>query len=464
MFKNKFFVYRIITLAGDLFLLNLAFILSWSMHQASIRNFDWNFTGHIFFWVSASWLYLGFIFRLYNTNRMERYEQSFRHQLQTVFTHILVIVLLVFLLKNFYLAQETIFYSYLIFVPLDLLWRSAMIYMLQNFRISASHFRKAIIIGSGSVSQQILKILKTHKGYGYKVLGVFDDAELKADDGFTLTGDIKQAKEFCISRGIEDVFCTLPLSESAKISDIMSFSERNLLRFKLVPDFISIHNRPFVIDYYGLLPVLSPTPEPLSNYFNAWIKRIFDFVFSLLVIVLILSWLIPLVGIIILIDSGFPVFYRQNRSGLNYRTFKIIKFRTMKVVESDDEFIQAKKNDPRITRVGKFLRKYNVDELPQFLNVFIGDMSVVGPRPHPLKLNEEYKSIVSKYMIRHLVKPGLTGMAQVKGFRGETSDKTQMQKRIASDVFYIESWSFLLDIKIIVQTIINLLKGEKNAY
>ena len=184
----------------------------------------------------------------------------------------------------------------------------------------------------------------------------------------------------------------------------------------------------------------------------------------LIVIVFVLSWLIPLVGLIMIFESRGPLFYRQNRSGLNYKTFRIFKFRTMNVMESDEEFIQAKKNDPRITRFGKFMRKTNIDELPQFINVFIGNMSVVGPRPHPLKLNEEYRSIVSKYMIRHLVKPGVTGLAQVKGFRGETANQDIMKKRIVADVFYIENWSFLLDIKIILLTIINMVKGDKNGY
>lgn len=463
MLIKKFLIYRFITLMGDLLLLNGAFFLAWYVDQ---RNgaLDSIFLFRSAFFITALWIYLGYSLKLYNRNRIERFEQSFSHLLRTIVIHILGIVLLVFSLKNFYLTQNTLLLSYLIFAPADFLWRLSMLYLLRNIRSSTGHFRKAVIIGSGAVAVQMQNILRTHKGYGYKVLGVFSDNGMPHPAELKITGNISEAKSFCEKEMVEDVFCALPLSESEKISDIMSFTERHLMRFKLIPDFTSIHNRPFVIDYYGFVPVLSPTAEPLSNVFNSFSKRVFDIIFSSLVIVLLLSWLIPLVSLMLLIESGFPVFYRQNRSGLNYQTFRIFKFRTMRVVESDEQFVQAKKDDPRITPLGRFLRKYNIDELPQFLNVFIGDMSVVGPRPHPLKLNEEYRSIISKYMIRHLVKPGVTGMAQAKGFRGETADKEQMEKRIISDVFYIENWSFLLDIKIILLTVINIFKGDKNAF
>jgi undecaprenyl-phosphate galactose phosphotransferase/putative colanic acid biosynthesis UDP-glucose lipid carrier transferase len=180
--------------------------------------------------------------------------------------------------------------------------------------------------------------------------------------------------------------------------------------------------------------------------------------------IFILSWLLPLVALLIKWDSPGPVFFRQNRSGKNYQTFKCWKFRTMKVTDADDDFVQAKKNDSRITRIGKYLRKFNVDELPQFLNVFAGEMSVVGPRPHPIKLNETYRNIMERYMSRHLAKPGITGLAQVRGFRGETTDPELMNQRILTDVFYIENWSFLLDVKIILLTVWNMFRGEKNAY
>ncbi len=464
MFKQKFLVYRAITLLGDLFILNSAFLLSLYFSRDFKSANENEFAIKISLWVTIAWIYLGYSFKLYNANRIERFEQSFNHLFRTLFIHVLVVFSLVFLLKNFDLTRDIIIQAYLFFIPFDLIWRLFLLFWLRNTRNTTDHFRTAVIIGSGPMASQILKILQTHKGYGYKVFGVFDDSYTVEQKDFKITGDLKAAESFCADNNIEDIFCALPLTETNKIAQLLSFAEKHLIRFKIVPDFSAIHNKPFAIDYYGFVPVISPAPEPLSNYFNNAAKRFFDIGFSLLVIVFILSWLIPLVGIALWLESRDTVFYLQNRSGLNYKTFKIIKFRTMNVRETDGEFMQAKQNDARVTRLGKFLRKYNIDELPQFINVLIGEMSVVGPRPHPLKLNEEYRSIVSKYMIRHLVKPGVTGLAQARGFRGETANHEKMEKRIVADVFYIENWNFLLDIKIILLTIVNIVKGEKNGY
>ncbi|GDX53303.1 undecaprenyl-phosphate glucose phosphotransferase [Bacteroidota bacterium] len=464
MFKQKFLIYRAITLLGDLIILNSGFLISLYFSRDFKSANENEFAIKISLWVTVAWIYLGYSFKLYNANRIERFEQSFNHLFRTLFIHVLVIFSLVFILKSFELTRDIILQAYLLFIPFDLIWRLFLIFWLRNTRNSTDHFRTAIIVGSGAMASQMLKILQTHKGYGYKVLGVFDDSFSNETQEIKIDGDINAAQSFCEQNNIEDIFCALPLTETSKITQLLSFAEKHLIRFKIVPDFTAIHNKPFAIDYYGFVPVISPAPEPLSNYFNNSIKRIFDILFSLLVIVLILSWLTPIVGIALWIESRGPIFYLQNRSGLNYKTFRILKFRTMNVTETDEQFIQAKKNDPRVTRLGKFLRKYNIDELPQFINVFIGNMSIVGPRPHPLKLNEEYKSIVSKYMIRHLVKPGVTGLAQARGFRGETANHDIMEKRIVADVFYIENWSFLLDIKIILLTIINMIKGDKKGY
>ncbi len=450
---------------GDLLILNIAFLFSLYFSNKFNSSSENEFALKMALWVTIAWIYLGYSFKVYNSNRIEPFEKSFNNLFQTLFVHILVVFSLVFLLRTFALTKDIILHAYLFFIPFDLIWRLFLLFWLRKSRSANDHFRTAIIIGNGPMASQIYKILQTHKGYGYKVLGVFDDSNSGASNLDLLTdGNLNDAQSFCEQENIEDIFCALPLTEATKISEMLSFAERHLIRFKIVPDFTAIHNKPFAIDYYGFVPVISPVAEPLSNYFNSLIKRFFDVLFSLLVIVLILSWLIPIVAIIMMVEAKGAIFYRQNRSGLNYKTFRIFKFRTMNVMESDDEFSQAKENDCRITKFGKFMRKTNIDELPQFINVLIGQMSIVGPRPHPLKLNDEYRSIISKYMIRHLVKPGVTGLAQVKGFRGETADHSKMKKRIVADVFYIENWSFLLDVKIILLTILNMVKGEKNGY
>ena len=197
--------------------------------------------------------------------------------------------------------------------------------------------------------------------------------------------------------------------------------------------------------------------------FNIFVKRIFDIVFTSIISVLILSWLIPIVIILIKFDSKGPTFFKQYRAGKDNQAFKCYKFRTM-YVHDEPAHKQASKGDPRITKIGNFLRKTSLDELPQFFNVIRGDMSVIGPRPHPLKLNEQFQTVISKFMLRHSVKPGITGLAQAKGYRGETRTVQMMKNRVKLDRFYAENWSLIFDLKIILLTVIHLFKGDENAF
>ena len=242
---------------------------------------------------------------------------------RTIFIHIPVVFTLVLLIKNYELTKDIILQAYLLFIPFDLLWRLLLLYRLKNIRIATDHYRTAIILGSGKMAKQINSILQTHKGYGYKVQGIFDDTTLTGNvSDLKITGDLMAAQTFCLNQKIEDIFCTLPLTDTEKITDMISFAEKHLIRYKIVPDFSALHNKPFAIDYYGFVPVISPVPEPLDNFINNSAKRLFDILFSLLVIVFLLSWLIPIVGILLLLESKGSVFYRQNRSGLNYKTLR----------------------------------------------------------------------------------------------------------------------------------------------
>ena len=208
---------------------------------------------------------------------------------------------------------------------------------------------------------------------------------------------------------------------------------------------------------------ISPQVKKKINIVNRFIKRLFDLGFSMLIFIFILWWFIPLIAFIIKFTSKGPIFFVQKRSGIKNKSFQVIKFRTM-YVNGDAHYKQATKDDQRITPIGKFLRKTNLDEMPQFFNVFLGQMSVIGPRPHMLKHTEKYSKIIDKFMVRHLVKPGITGWAQVNGYRGETKDVTDMEGRVRADVWYIENWSFGLDVKIVIMTIVNMIRGEKNAF
>jgi putative colanic acid biosynthesis UDP-glucose lipid carrier transferase len=240
-------------------------------------------------------------------------------------------------------------------------------------------------------------------------------------------------------------------------------AETNMIRFKFVPDFQLFVNRNTHIDFINDIPILSLRSEPLDDITARIKKRVFDIVFSLLVTVLLLSWLVPLMAILIKLSSKGPVFFVQLRSGRDNKSFNCYKFRTLRVNREADTK-QVTQNDNRITKLGAFLRKTNIDELPQFFNVIIGNMSVVGPRPHMLRHTEDYSRVLNEYMIRHFVKPGVTGWAQVNGFRGEIREKEQLRKRIEHDIFYLENWNLWFDLRVIFLTIWVTIKGDKNAY
>jgi putative colanic acid biosynthesis UDP-glucose lipid carrier transferase len=222
------------------------------------------------------------------------------------------------------------------------------------------------------------------------------------------------------------------------------------------------------IEQLGSLQMLTIRSLPLDSFDNRLVKRIFDIVFSSLVILLIFTWLFPIISLLIKLCSKGPVFFKQERWGLNNKVIVCWKFRTMaacsKDIDENGQYMQAKKNDPRITSFGHFLRKTNLDELPQFFNVLLGSMSIVGPRPHPVPLNIMSKDNIENYMMRHWVKPGITGWAQVSGYRGETRVPYLMKKRVEHDVWFMENWTFWFDLQIIIQTLVNMVKGEKNAY
>jgi putative colanic acid biosynthesis UDP-glucose lipid carrier transferase len=243
----------------------------------------------------------------------------------------------------------------------------------------------------------------------------------------------------------------------------MTDAENELIRFKVVPNLSYFFSKPVIVDYIRDLPILSPRSEPLEDVGNRLKKRILDVVVSFLVVVFILSWMIPIIGLLIFIESRGPIFFSQKRTGKNNQVFNCLKFRSMKV-NKDSDSKQATKNDARVTRIGKILRKTSLDEFPQFINVLKGEMSLVGPRPHMVKHTTDYSQIVDQYMVRHFLKPGITGWAQINGFRGEITDAKQIKMRVVNDLWYLENWNIWLDIRILFLTVYSVFKGDKNAY
>lgn len=281
---------------------------------------------------------------------------------------------------------------------------------------------------------------------------------MKKDKSITL----KEIYAYAIENKIEEIYAALDDLNKSEIETLIEFTENNYMALRLIPDNKSTLYRNLALEYYGIIPLIVLRKNPLEIDINNKLKRTFDIFFSLSVIVFLLSWLTPILGILIKLESSGPIFFKQNRPGLKEKDFLCYKFRSMKINKTTEQ--EATRNDPRVTKIGKFIRKTSIDELPQFFNVLLGNMSVVGPRPHLWTQNKVYGTKVKKYMIRHHVKPGVTGLAQVRGYRGEIETDDDMVNRIKYDVFYIENWSLFMDIKIIALTIINIFKGEEKAY
>lgn len=332
-------------------------------------------------------------------------------------------------------------------------------YNLKKYRIvTGSNFRKAIIIGYTNEAVNLKNLFEKRNDYGYRFYGFFSDKKTSSE----VLGRIDDAKSFVMENKIDEIYCSLNELTNEQIKSLVEFADTHHKTIKFIPDTKQIYTKNLKIDYYEMFPVLSLQKTMLHDPVTKGLKRSFDIFFSLLVIVFILSWLCPILALIIKLESKGPVFFKQGRPGLDEKEFFCYKFRSMRINPTTE--IEASRFDPRVTKIGRFMRKTSIDELPQFINVLKGEMSVVGPRPHLWSQNKKYASRIKKYMVRLYVKPGITGLAQIKGYRGEIETDEDMINRIKYDVFYIENWSFALDIKIIVQTVVNIFKGEEKAY
>lgn len=338
------------------------------------------------------------------------------------------------------------------------IFKFVLFFYLKRYRIAGSNIRNVIIIGYTPEAINLQHFFETKPDYGYRFIGFFSD---RKQNEF-IKGKVSDIETFALENNIDDIYCSLNEISNIRLRELVAFCDENSKVIKFIPDTKQIFSKNLSIDYYEFFPVLSLRKTPLHEPVATIAKRIFDIVFSLLVTLLVLSWLTPIMALLIRLESRGPVFYKQIRAGMNEEKFSCYKFRSMRINNQMDKL--AVKNDPRVTKVGRFIRKTSIDELPQFLNVLKGDMSVVGPRPHIYSINHTYSVKIKKYGARHAVKPGITGLAQVRGFRGEITSDEDMINRIKYDVFYIENWSILLDIKIILQTVVSMFMGDEKAY
>ncbi len=463
MFKGNRLNY-LVRIFLDILLLFVCFTVSSFLDSGSLGQLYTTAFISLFAFSILIWYICSRIFLLYGEITIFSFSQEMTVFLRHLATHLLLLIFLIFLFfENSYQFRSHILYYHvliLISVPFEkYLYRVLVAFIRRQYKYEKS----ILLIGTGQLATNFYKTGILNNDLKYNLIGVIDDVEYNSFNGKYL-GKIHQLSDIIQKNSVDEVILALPNDETEKIDYVIDLCEKNKKRVSVVQDFGRTGS--VTVTNYAGFPVVGLRYFPLDEAENKFFKRLFDILFSLLFILLIYSWLAPIIAIIIKLNSKGPILFKQERWGLNNKRIICYKFRTMYVDRRDnhDSFQQVTRNDKRVTAVGKFLRKTSLDEIPQFINVFLGSMSVVGPRPHPIPLSMESKDVIQNYMLRHLVKPGITGWAQVNGSRGETSHPDDMRKRVNFDLWYIENWSFWLDCQIIFQTIVNMIKGDENAY
>ena len=406
--------------------------------------------------ISIGWLVLSIKSKFYEIYRFTKVVRI----ISLSFLQAALFILLVFAFFGFFEelsrpASRILIYSVKVLVVI-LAVKLSIFYLLKRYRKRlGGNYRRTVIVGKTIRTDKLLDFFQHNQEYGYQCKAVFD---LQNE-----STSLEQCFEFVLTEGIDELYCSITSLTDEQIEQLKDFADNNLKVLKFLPDNKEIYSRRMKMEYYGYLPILSLRDIPIEDPLNQFIKRAFDIILSIVVIVGILSWLSPILALLIRLESKGPVFFRQKRNGLDYKEFYCYKYRSMRV-NPDAHIHQVRKNDVRITKVGKFLRKTSMDELPQFINVLFGEMSVVGPRPHMVSHTHMYAERIDKFMVRHFVKPGITGLAQTSGYRGEVETENDIINRVKYDIFYLENWSLLLDVKIVFQTVFNALKGEDKAY
>lgn len=371
-----------------------------------------------------------------------------------------IFALLVFAFYGFFQDVNTsprsiIFYVLYVFLGVSIV-KFGVFYLLKTYRtVLGGNHRNVVILGWNNQAEELKNFFLENKAYGYTVKSTFDinNPKVSLDSIF----------RYVLENNIDEVYCSVEQFSNEELREISEFTDNNLKILKFIPDSREIFTKKLEYQYLGITPILSLRTIPIDTPLNQFIKRAFDIILSVIVLVGVLSWLTPILAILIKLDSKGTVFFKQKRNGLDYHEFYCYKFRSMRPNEKAD-LEQVSKNDERITRVGQFLRKTSMDELPQFINVLKGDMSVVGPRPHMVSHTHMYAERIDKFMVRHFIKPGITGLAQVSGYRGEVETDEDIVNRVKFDIFYVENWSLFLDIKIVFTTIYKAIVGDEKAY
>lgn len=438
----------------DLISLNFCYGMSMSFLHTENQSISFNFLS---FAINTTWIIVSYTTALY-IGKYSSYAEFFTKSIKT-FSFFISIILYFIFLYHFNYTKTFVLFSIGSFFVILIITRSILL-AIEIYNQKVAIQKNIVIIGCNDVSFKLLNHLNSDKE-NIKVHGFFDDDFTNSSE-VPILGHFKEVIEYCINHDISDIYSTLSPENNHLLYDVAEEADKNYIRFKYVPDFKMFIDRKMHVELLNDIPVLSLRPDPLENKTERLKKRLFDIIFSVFICVLLLWWLIPIVALLIKLESKGPIFFKQLRTGKNNKSFYCYKFRSLYINEEADNK-QVKKNDSRFTRVGRILRKTNIDELPQVFNVLEDTMSVVGPRPHMLKHTRDWSKFSNLYMTRHYLKPGITGWAQVNGFRGEISDPEFLVKRIEHDIWYMENWSMWLDIRIILLSYFKTIQGDEKA-
>lgn len=464
MIVNKRSIY-FARLFSDLVLLNIAFVVSAILAQSLEILLDRNRMFVLLIGLNFVWYFYTSITNFYDQSGSRLFTFHIIDILKSIVVQIIVSIFFIFIVKeNLFTRNFIVYYSIILFCFISIRSLSFRL-LLKTLRKKGYNIRNILIIGSGEVAINFKYLLIKNPDFGYKFIGFLDDGK---GSGEEILGSYDRLEDIIITKNINEVIIALPGKDNFLLDNIIRICNRNAVRIHIIPDYFKFISKGFQVSMMGNFPIITSRNEPLDEAQWRLIKRTFDIIFSFIITICLLSILVPIIAIITKLTSGGRVFYVQDRVGTKNKNFRCYKFRTLyEDKATDKEFQPVTKDDPRVTSFGRFLRISNIDELPQFINVLKGEMSVVGPRPHAIPYDDKYGKIVEEIKLRHSVKPGITGWAQIHGLRGdlgnEEENKKRTIKRIEYDLWYIENWSFWLDIQIIIQTVWQMLKGKTKA-
>jgi len=461
MFVNKDSIYHF-RLLFDLLFLVIAFLLAAIFAQSFAILITRDYMFGLLLILAFVWYFSSNAIGFYEDSSSQVLSFQFIGIVKNVSLQIMFGIVFIFISKeNLFTRNFIFYYGFLLLFLISL--RMISFQLIVNYlRKKGKNIRNLIIIGTGEIGQSFWKTLGKNNQLGYRFLGFVGERVPQSE--INCLGSIDELSHIIQKHHVEEAIIALPEEAASKLDYVIKACNINAIRTHIIPDYFRFVSKKFKITMLDKFPIITVRDEPLQEIQWRMVKRTFDIVLSLLVIFLITLWLFPIIMILQKLSSRGKIFYIQDRIGKNNKVFRCFKFRTMYTNFDDKKFIPTTINDLRITPFGKFLRRSNLDELPQIFNVLFGEMSIVGPRPHAIAYNELYKEFFDEIKLRSLVKPGITGWAQVHGLRGDVTNaeenKLRTRKRIEYDIWYIENWSVLLDLQIILLTAWQMIKAD----